>query len=130
MKNIITVIAIIIIPVMAYLILNNEAQKQEAMAKDNNLPTLMTFSSAMCLDCKRVKATIKEVENDYKGKINFISVNATDNNKSTKELIKQYGITLVPTMIFLDKNDNEIKKIEGAITKEELTNELEVICNG
>lgn len=130
MKNIITIIAIIIIPIMAYLILNNGTQKQEAMAKDNNLPTLMTFSSTMCLDCKRIKTTIKEVEDNYEGKINFVSVNASDNKKSTKELIKQYNITLVPTMVFLDKDDNEIKKIEGAITKEELTNELEVICNG
>ena len=130
MKNIITIIAILIIPVLLYIVISNQAEETSVIAKDNNIPTLMTFSSTMCLDCQKMKATIKEIEDNYTGKINFISINATDKNKLTKELIKQYGITLVPTMVFIDKNDNEIKKIEGAITKEELNKELEVLCNG
>lgn len=130
MKNIITILLILIIPAMVYSIINKNSQDMSVMAKDNGLPTLMTFTSTMCLDCRKMKAIINEIENDYKGKINFVSVNATDKNNSVKGLVKKYSVVLVPTMIFINKEQTEVKRIEGAITKEELQKELEALSNG
>lgn len=130
MRNIITILLILIIPAMVYSIINKDSKDLSAMAKDNGLPTLMTFTSTMCLDCQKMKAVIKELENDYAGKINFVSINATDKSNTVKGMVKKYSVVLVPTMIFINKDQNEVKRIEGAITKEELQNELEQLCNG
>lgn len=130
MKNIITIVLILIVPALIYTIIKKESQDINTYAKDNNLPTMMTFSSTMCLDCQKMKEIIKEVEDNYKNKINFVSINATDKTNSVKNLVKQYSIVLVPTMVFIDKENKEVKRIEGAITKDELISELEELYNG
>ncbi len=130
MKNIITILLILIVPVCAYILMNKNSTDIMANAKEKNIPALMTFTSSMCMDCQKMKALIKEVEPNYNGKINFITVNALDKDRKIKEAIKRYHVVLVPTMIFLDENGNELNKIEGAITKEQLINELEETING
>ena len=43
------------------------------------------------------------------------------NNK----LIKKYNITLVPTVVMLDSNGKECKRIEGAASKDEYIEVIE-----
>ncbi len=130
MKNIITIIIILILPVMTYLILERRSSLTTATAMENNLPTVMVFTSTMCIDCQKLKKVISEIENDYQGKINFVSYNALDNDKKIKSYIKQYGIVLAPTTIILDKDGNKIDKIEGYLPKEDYVNEIEEAING
>ena len=130
MKNIITILLILIIPVCVYFVMSRNSFDITANAKENNLPVLMTFTSSMCMDCQKMKGILKEVEGAYYGKINFININALDKNRKVKEYLKKYNVVLVPTMIFLDENGNQINKIEGAVTKEVLINEIEEAING
>ncbi len=130
MKNIITALLIIIIPVCVYLIMHGNSQTIGAMARDKNNPSLLIFTSSMCMDCQKMKGIISEVENNYNKKINFIHINATEKNKKVQESIKNHHVVLVPTLIFLDENGNETNKIEGYIPKEELISELEEAING
>ncbi len=128
MKNFISVLLILIIPICVYLIMNKNSENYSADAKEN-LPTMMTFTSSMCMDCKKMKEVINEIENDYTDKINILTINALDKDKKIKEKIKKHGIVLVPTTIFLDVNGNETGKIEGFIPKEDLIIEIEEIIN-
>lgn len=130
MKNIITILLILILPIIAYIVMSKNSQDIIANAKENNLPTLMTFSSTMCMDCQKMKSVISEVRNDYEGEINFININALDKDKKVKDSIKRYGVVLVPTMIFLDSNGNVTNKTEGYIPKEELITKIEETING
>ena len=90
----------------------------------------MIFTSAMCLDCQKMKSIINEVEPIYNDKVNFISINALDKSKKVQEYIKKYSIVLVPTIIFVDENENQKNKVEGYIPKDELIKEVEDIING
>lgn len=130
MKNIITILLIIILPIMAYLIIEKRSKLNSATAMENSLPTIMVFSSSMCLDCQKLKGVINEIKNDYEDKINFISYNALDKDKKVQKYIKEYQIILAPTTIILDRNGNKVDKIEGYIPKEELINEIEEAING
>ncbi len=130
MKNIITILLIIILPIMAYLIIEKRSELNSATAMENSLPTIMVFSSSMCLDCQKLKGVINEIKNDYEDKINFISYNALDKDKKVQKYIKEYQIILAPTTIILDRNGNKVDKIEGYIPKEELINEIEEAING
>ncbi|MBQ4122877.1 thioredoxin family protein, partial [bacterium] len=121
---------ILIVPIVIYSVMNKDSNILTTIAKENSLPTMMTFSSTMCIDCQKMKTIIQEIQNEYTGKINFTTINATDKDNKTKLLIKKHSVVLVPTMIFIDKEKNEIKRIEGAITKDELRKELEEIYNG
>ncbi len=130
MKNIITMVLILILPVSIYLIMSKNSENFSAIAKVNDNPTLITFTSNMCADCKKLKAVLNEVQPTYEDKINFIGYNALAKDRNIQNAIKKYQVTLVPTMIFLDRSGNQINKIEGFIPKEELINELEEAING
>ncbi len=130
MKNIITILLILIIPVSIYFLANKNSETTGAIAQDKNNPGIIIFTSSMCMDCRKMKEIIKEVEGSYSDKINFISINATDKNRKVQENIKKYHVVLVPTMVFVDENGIEKNKIEGAISKEEFIQELEEAING
>ncbi|HIS89208.1 TPA: thioredoxin family protein [Candidatus Avigastranaerophilus faecigallinarum] len=130
MKNIITILLILIVPVAVYLYLSKNSDTTSAVAKDKTKPSIMIFTSAMCLDCQKMKSVINEVQPIYSDKINFISINALDKSKKVQDYIKKYGIVLVPTIIFVDENENQKNKVEGYIPKEELITEIEDIING
>ncbi len=130
MKNIIIILLILILPVSIYLYMSKNSETFSAIAKSDENPTLITFTSTMCMDCKKLKAVLSEVEPNYEEKVNFIGYNALAKDRHVQNAIKKYKVTLVPTMIFLDRNGKEINKIEGYIPKEELINELEEVING
>lgn len=130
MKNIITILLILIVPVAVYLYLSKNSDTTSAIAKDKTKPSIMIFTSAMCLDCQKMKSVINEVQPVYSDKINFVSINALDKNKKVQADIKKYGVVLVPTIIFVDENENQKNKIEGYIPKEQLITEIEDIING
>lgn len=131
MKNIITIAVILILPVLIYSFMNKHTTSDiSAQAKDTNKPTLMIFTSTMCMDCQKMKTVIKEVEPEYSDKINFVPVNAIDKSKSVKDMVKKYKVVLVPTLIFLDKNQSETNRVEGFIPKEELVSDIEEAING
>ncbi len=129
MKNIIISLLILIIPVTAYLFLNQNSADYMAMANDKNNPSLLIYTSSMCLDCKKMKEVIKEVESSYSDKINFISINALDNNRKIQDSIKKHDVKVVPTLVFTDINGGETNKVEGYIPKEELINKIEEAIN-
>ncbi len=130
MKNIITIALIFVLPLTAYFIMNGNSDGITASAKDNGHPNIIVFTSAMCMDCKKMKSLLNEVEPVYNSKVNFTHINALDNNKQVKEQIRKYNITLVPTLVYTDENGNPKNKTEGYIEKEQLISKIEELING
>ena len=130
MKNIIIVLLILILPIVVYIYMSNNIGESVAVAKNSELPTVITFTSSMCMDCQKIKSVLAEVEPNYSEKVNFEYVQALDKSKKVKDSIKKYGVVLVPTMIFIDKNGKQLNKIEGFLEKEKLEAEIEELING
>lgn len=134
-KNMIIVALVFAIPLIAFAVLNNantttaktsvnvEQKTDDLIAMGK--PQVIKFSSAMCLDCQTMNKLFKEVFPKYNERIVLTEVHVQDGNAFTGELIKKYNVTLVPTMIFLDSNNRQVKRIEGAIEKSELEGYLE-----
>lgn len=136
MKKNMTIIALVfVLPLVAFGVLssNNESTAKpkvgvtetEEVPVSVGKPQVIKFSSAMCLDCQTMNKLFKEVFPKYNERIVLTEVHVQDGKAFTGELIKKYNVTLVPTMIFLDSNNNQVKRIEGAIEKVELENYLE-----
>ena len=47
-----------------------------------------------------------------------------DSTSFTNSQIEKYNVTLVPTIILLDSTGKQVKRIEGAIEKEEMESYL------
>ena len=136
MKKNMTIIALVFaLPLVAFGVLssNNETTAKpkvgvteaEEVPVSVGKPQVIKFSSAMCLDCQTMNKLFKEVFPKYNERIVLTEVHVQDGKAFTGELIKKYNVTLVPTMIFLDSNNKQVKRIEGAIEKVELENYLE-----
>ncbi len=134
MKNWIIALAILIIPMVTYFVLDKtQASKAafEAQATQNmSKPVVMKFSSPMCLDCKKLEGVISEVMPKYADKITYQKINAQSNDSASASLIKKYNVTLVPTMVFVKKDGTVYKRTEGYMPKSELEKIIKGLING
>ena len=134
-KNIIIIALIFVVPLVAFWILSNtnsttaktnvetpEVQQIEEVAIGK--PQVLKFTSTMCLDCQTMNKLFKEVFPNYEDKIVLTEISVQDGKDFTNQQIKKYNITLVPTMIFLDSNNKQVRRVEGAIEKAVLENYL------
>ena len=71
---------------------------------------------------------VKKTENSFKEMKQTIKEENTQ-TKQTQDLIKQYKVTLVPTMIFKKSNGQTMTKIEGAMSNNEFEQYLKRLLN-
>lgn len=118
-KNLIIIALIFIIPIVAYAILSSSGtvQAQKTVAGQ---PHVIKFSSKLCSDCKKLKDVLEELTPQYEKQIVILEYNVDSNDNNTTEAIDKYDISLVPTLIFIDKNEKETRRTEGFVNKETL----------
>ena len=75
---------------------------------------ILKFFESWCNSCKTLSKNLEDAGIEHK------SIDVDDN----EELTEKYNVMSVPTMIILDKDDNEIGRIIGPRTKEQLLEEL------
>ena len=116
-KTIFTILAILILPILAFMALS--FNKNSSAIADTNKPQIIKFSSSMCLECKKKKKIFNEIMPKYKDKISYTTIVVDSRKDMDNKLIKKYNVQLVPTVVMLDSNGKQIKRIEGAISKDE-----------
>ncbi len=123
-KNVIIISLIFAIPLLLYMALTT-SNSTTAKTTDIGKPSVIKFTSAMCLDCQTMNKVFKEIFPKYQNKINFTEIQVQDKNSFTDSQIKKYNVTLVPTIILLNSEGKQVKRIEGAIPKEEMDKYLQ-----
>lgn len=118
-KNIIIILLVFIIPMITYAIMS--ARQSEAVAQTvAGQPQVIKFSSKLCIDCKKIKACFDDLKPKYQNKISFIEYDVQSNDKEVSDKIDKYGITLVPTLIYINENGKEVRRTEGYVEKNTL----------
>jgi len=96
------------------------AEKNQPSEKKTDAPlvTFLEIGSVRCIPCKKMQPIIKEIEEEYAGKVKVVFYDVwTD---AGKPYGKKYGIRVIPTQIFLDKDGKEYFRHEGYFPKEAL----------
>lgn len=81
---------------------------------------ILDFYAQWCGQCRKMMPMIDEVIELYSDRVEFVKINAEE-NKMTAE---KYGVYSLPCIVFL-RDDNEILKITGMITKNKLIDNIE-----
>jgi len=80
----------------------------------SSLPKLLDFGRGICIPCKRMAPILKELSEEYKGRV-IIKIIEIDQEK---ELTQVNRIRLIPTQIFFDSMNKEVFRHEGFMDKE------------
>lgn len=123
-KNIIIISLIFAIPLMLYMALT-ASNSSNAKTTNAGQPQVLKFTSAMCLDCQTMNKVFKDIFPKYEGKIILTEIQVQDRNSFNNEQIKKYNVTLVPTIVLLNSNGQQVRRIEGAVSKEKMDSYLQ-----
>lgn len=136
MRNWIIVLLIFIMPLGVYAFLDMKSQNAtqcKVVGNSQALPKakIIKFSSPMCSECQEVAVEIKKAMKGYQDSVIVEEINVLENNEAgnnpTKEAIKKYKISLVPTLIFINKDGKIFKKQEGLMKSDEIIAVLDMI---
>ena len=121
---VLVVLLVLLVPIVAYMALTRStattAQPNDVVGK----PQVLKFTSSMCLDCQKMTKIFAEIFPKYEGAIVLTEIPVQDGSSFTNSQIEKYNVNLVPTIILIDSKGNQIKRIEGAIEKDEMDNHL------
>ena len=103
---------------------NNEST---VTVSNTTKPKIIKFTSTLCGECQRMDTVIKEVYPKYQKDIELISVPVQNQTEYNQEMVSKYNVTLVPTIVLLNKNQHIQKRIEGYIDRTTFDNYLREI---
>jgi len=80
------------------------------------LITFIELGSVNCIPCKKMQPIMKSIEEKYGEQIKVIFYDVWKDDTKAKE----YGVRLIPTQVFLDKNGKEFFRHEGFFPENEI----------
>lgn len=82
---------------------------------------ILKFNAIWCSGCIVMKKIMKEIEEQYPN----ITIESYDYDMD-QDLVKKWNIgEIIPVLVFLDKQENEIGRLIGEKTKKEIIKEIE-----
>lgn len=93
--------------------LYKETFEQEVLQSD--IPVLVDFSATWCGPCKMIAPIVKEIADEYDGKILVGKVNVDEE----PDLTMQYNVSSIPTLMVF-KNGQLVNKAVGYREKDEI----------
>lgn len=80
---------------------------------------IIKFGATWCVGCKTMGPRFKKIEGENKWlKTEYIGID------EHPEAMNKYQILSLPTFIFFDKDEKEIKRLSGVIEKDDLMKEI------
>ncbi len=87
-------------------------QNFEEVVKKSDKPVIVDFWAEWCGPCRMVGPIVKEISDDFEGKVVVAKVDVDSNPNVTQE----YGIRNIPTVLFF-KDGEVVDKQVGAVPK-------------
>lgn len=100
-------------------IVTTTPELQQALAKAHGKPILLDFYASWCVSCRLMEQNIfhqADIVNALQH-YTLIRVDVTDNTPVQQIIEKQWHVFAPPTLIFLDTNGKETKRLVGEISK-------------
>jgi thioredoxin-like negative regulator of GroEL len=129
-KNVAIILMIFLIPLGFYWGLTKNKDVTILPTVASNGAEIIKFSSPMCYECQELEKIFEEVYPGYANKVSLRKIDVTQNDKTTKQLIKEFNVKLVPTCVFKDKNGSVVRKTEGSMQPRVLENYIREQVNG
>jgi len=80
--------------------------------------TFIELGSVNCIPCKQMQPVMKSIEEKYGEQVKVIFYDVWKADQ--KQYAQKYGIRLIPTQVFLDKEGKEFHRHEGFYPESEI----------
>ncbi len=120
MKRLLVGVMLMMLPVA--LVCSKDSQSKE-QANTGTKPgaakiTFVELGSVNCIPCKAMQPVVKAVEEKYGDQVKVVFYDVWKPDQ--RQYAQQYGIKLIPTQVFLDKEGDEIMRHEGFFPEAEI----------
>lgn len=85
-------------------------------AKKEGKAVMLELGSVGCIPCEQMKPVMERLKKDYKGKLEVIFIDV----RVDRESARRFGVYVIPTQVFLDKNGREFYRHIGYYPYEEI----------
>lgn len=82
----------------------------------HNRPMIVDFSATWCPPCRQLKPIFEKLAEDFKGRIDFVTIDVDDN----PEISQAYGVQSIPMLLFLNKDGQIQDTIIGFQNRDQL----------
>jgi thioredoxin 1 len=92
-----------------------------AWAQSKTAKPLVTFvelGSVKCIPCRQMQPVMKAIEEKYGKQVNVVFYDVWKDDQ--REYAEKYGIKVIPTQVFLDKEGKEFFRHEGFFPEAEI----------
>ena len=83
--------------------------------------TMIDLGAKKCIPCKMMAPIMEKMEKVYKGKAVIAFIDVWEHRKP----VNRFGIRVIPTQIFFDKNGQEVYRHEGLLAEKDIVAILE-----
>ena len=90
----------------------------EVPVKD--MVTMVDLGAKSCVPCKMMAPILEKLEKDYKGRAAIVFLDVS----KEPDLAKRFGISIIPTQIFYDKQGKEVFRHTGFLSEEAIVTQL------
>lgn len=85
-------------------------------AKKDGKLVMLELGSVGCIPCEQMKPVMEKLRTNYKGKLEVIFVDV----RKDRDISWRFGVTVIPTQVFLDQNGKEFHRHWGFYEYEEI----------
>ncbi len=112
------------IMILAVLVLTFSTSCSNASGLDDSLNkakaegkiTMLELGSVGCIPCEQMKPVMQKLRDTYQGKLEVIFIDVRRDNKTGR----RFGVNMIPTQVFLDKDGKEFHRHIGFYSYEEI----------
>lgn len=85
-------------------------------AKKESKAVMLELGSVGCIPCQQMKPVMEKLRTNYKGKLEVFFVDV----RKDHDTAQRFGVYVIPTQVFLDKNGKEFHRHIGYYGYEEI----------
>jgi thioredoxin 1 len=82
--------------------------------------TMVDLGAKSCIPCKMMTPILEKLEKDYKGKAAILFIDVWKD----PDQAKRFGVSVIPTQIFYDKQGKEVLRHTGFMSEEAIVAQL------
>lgn len=74
-----------------------------------------------------MKPVVDGLQQEYQGKVDFIRINTDTATGEQQKIADQFGVTVIPTFVFLNSDGTVAKKVVGEIKADAMRAQLNAL---